>query len=173
MLALIFFGSVVEAEMGTKKLLYVFFLAGIVGDFAVLVGVIFGIIPAGIPTIGASAAIFGLLGLAMMKKPFHLVFYPYLIPVPLLLVAVLYSLYNVLEFLATLALGIETQIAYIAHLGGLAVGAAIGFREEGTKKGFLVLLGIVLILIAIPFVWSYLQLLEIANYTDIIGAIFR
>lgn len=164
MLALFFFGTVVEEECGWKRLLLIFFLSAIVGDIAVMTGSYMGIMPADVPTVGASAAIFGLLGYAMIADPLHIVFYPYLVPVPVVLVAVLYSVYNALEFIAVIGLGASSQVAYIAHFGGLLLGMLIGFREESEKKGLIAVGLIILIMIVLPFVWNYIQMLEETNY---------
>jgi membrane associated rhomboid family serine protease len=132
-----------------------------------------GIMPASVPTIGASAAIFGLMGTAMLVKPFEFVFYPYLIPVPLIIVALLYTLYNIGAFVAVLFLGEASEIAYAAHIGGLFTGALFGFREEGAKRGILVLVMIILLLVLIPVLWGALQYLEIFNYISAFTGIFK
>jgi len=126
-----------------------------------------------IPTIGISAAVFGLMGTAMLIKPFELVFYPYLLPIPLILVAIIYTLYNVASFLMILATGATTEISYISHLGGLTAGMFFGFKEEGSKKGFTVLLFLLILLIAIPFIWIIFQYLEIFNYITILTKVFK
>ena len=96
MIALFFFGKVIEQELGRKKFLLIFFVSSIVGNLAFLTFSFLGFSSLGVSVIGASAAIFGLMGTAMLVKPLELVFYPYLIPVPLILVAVLYTLYRFL-----------------------------------------------------------------------------
>ena len=155
-----------------KKVLFIFFVSGIVGNLTVSAAGALGLMPAGIPTIGASAAIFGLMGAAMFVKPFDMIFYPYLIPVPLIMVAVLYTLYNLGAFIAVLVTGAETDIAFVAHLGGLIAGAYLGFREEGIKKGLLVILLIFIILLAIPFIIELLNYLELFNYVPSLSQAF-
>ncbi|MFQ6010389.1 MAG: rhomboid family intramembrane serine protease, partial [Candidatus Aenigmatarchaeota archaeon] len=167
-----FFGRVIEDNLGKKKFLLIFFLSSFVGTAAVSASVVLGWMPAGIPTIGASAAIFGLLGAAMMTSPFEMVFYPYIIPVPLVLVALLYTLYNIGAFIAVLLTGAQTEIAYAAHLGGLFAGTFFGFREEGTTHGIMVLFLIFFILLIIPFLWSILSYLEILNYIGMLSTFF-
>lgn len=173
MLALFFFGRVIEIELGRKKFLLIFIVAAIIGDLAILFLSMIGFMSATIPTIGISAAVFGLMGTAMLIKPLELVFYPYLIPIPLILVAVLYTLYNVASFLIILATGAPTEISYISHLGGLIAGMFFGFKEEGSKKGFTVLLFLLILLIAIPFIWIIFQYLEIFNYITILTKVFK
>lgn len=171
MIALFFFGKVVEEHLGWKKMLLIFFVAAIVGNIAILFGTVMGWTSPIIPTIGASAAIFGLMGVAMLVKPLEFIFYPYLIPIPLIFVAILYTLYNIVAFVTLLITGAESHISYISHIGGLAVGMFFGFKEESRKKGLLVLVLIIAILIAIPFLWFLLSYLELANYITFISQI--
>ena len=171
-IALFFFGKAAEAELGSKKTIFLYLGAMIVGNLAVLGATIVGIMPAGVPTIGASAAIFGLMGAAMLIKPLEFVFYPYLIPVPLILVAILYTLFNIAEFITVLATHAETNIAYAAHLGGLAVGMLVGFKVDGSKRGFIVLLIIAALLIAIPLLWGLFSGLEMFNWVNVLGQAF-
>ena len=172
MIALFFFGKVVEMELGRKKFLLVFFSSSIVGNIAFLT---FSFITGSIGSvvIGASAAIFGILGIAMLVKPFEFIFYPYLIPVPLILVAMLYTLYNLASFLLVAANLQESSISYISHIGGLATGMIFGFREEGSKKGFAVLLFLLLILMLTPFLLTIVKYLEAFNYINILSNYFK
>lgn len=172
MIALFFFGRVIEDHIGRKKFLLVFFFSSFIGTVAVSASVLLGWMPAGVPTVGASAAIFGLLGAAMMIAPFEMVFYPYIIPVPLILVALIYTLYNIGAFITVLLTGGEAEIAYAAHLGGLFAGTFFGFREEGTKHGILILVLIFFILLLIPFLMSALAYLEIFNYMALFTSLF-
>lgn len=167
--ALFFFGKAAEAELGIKKTALLYFGAAIAGNLAVLAATAAGIMPPDVPTVGASAAIFGLMGAAMLLKPFEFVFYPYLIPVPLLLVALLYTLFNIAAFVAVLATGAGTNIAYAAHLGGLAVGMLTGFKIEGAKRGFMVLLIIFALLLLIPLIWGLLAGLEMFNWVAVLS----
>jgi len=172
MIALFIFGRVVEMNFGRKKFLVIFLITAVVGNLAFLIISIltnsFGTI-----VIGASAAIFGLLGAAMLVKPFEFVFYPYLIPVPLILVAMLYMLYNIASFLLVVVNLQESNISYISHIGGLVAGMIFGFREEGSKKGFAVLLFLLLILIAVPFILVIFNYLETFNYVSILSKFFK
>lgn len=172
MIALFFFGKVVEMELGRKKFLLVFFLSAIVGNIAFLAfSFVTGSV--GAVVIGASAAIFGLLGIAMLVKPFEFIFYPYLIPVPLILVAMLYILYNLASFFLVAASLEESSIAYIAHIGGLATGMIFGFREEGSKRGFIILILLLVLLMLTPFFITLLNYLEIFNYVNVLSNYFK
>ena len=150
----------------------IFFVSAIVGNLAVLTAIMLGLSSAVIPTIGASAAIFGLMGSAMLVKPFEFVLYPYLIPIPLILVAVLYTLFNLASFLAVAMSLEESNVSYVAHIGGLTAGMLFGFREEKSKRGFIILLFLLLLLILTPFVWILLSYLENFNYIAVLSKFF-
>jgi len=173
MVALFFFGSALEHSVGWKKTLLIFFASAIVGDIAVLFASLIGIMPASVPVVGASAAIFGLLGAAMLVKPLEFVMFPYLVPVPLLLIALIYIFFNITEFIVVLFKGGVTDIAYVAHIGGLFSGMLFGFREDGQKKSLFVLLLIFAILIIIPFFLEFLRYIEIVNYTSLVSQVFK
>lgn len=173
MFALYFFGRVVEQQLGWKKMLLIFFGTGIAGDAALSITALLGLASPFVPTIGASAAIFGLLGAAMFLKPLEFVIYPYIIPIPLIFVAFLYVLYNTLAFAAVIATGQESEIAYVAHLGGLAAGILIGLKTEGRKKGAMILAIIIVLVILTMFAWKYISLLESANYLSIFSGVVK
>jgi uncharacterized protein len=160
LIVLYFFGKATEEKLGWKKMLLIFFVAGFAGDLFSLTGSLFGLIPLDIPTIGASAAIFGLMGVSMILDPLEMVFYPFLIPIPLIFVAVLYGLFNIVAALEIVITGASSQTAYLAHIGGLTVGGIFGFHEAGLKKA-LIMLGIIIVLvIAVPLVLQYLQIFD-------------
>ena len=173
MIALFFFGRVVEQELGRKKFLLIFFLSAIVGNIAVLSSNLLGFGSGIVPTIGASAAIFGLIGAGMLVKPFELVFYPYLIPVPLIMVALVYTLYNIAELLLVVVEGVSSNISYVSHLGGLAGGMIFGFKQEGSRRGLIVLLFLVLLMVLTPFMLILFSYLEIFNYVAFFSGLLK
>lgn len=167
MIALFFFGHIVEQGLNKRKFLLIFFASGIAGEAAILLASYLGVMPAAIPTVGASAAIFGLMATAVLVKPFEIIVYPYMIPLPLVVVAVVYALFNVLAFLTVLGTGAATDVAYASHFGGLAMGALLGFRFEGVKRGMKVLAAVVAILVVIPLIWGAIHSLNVFNYLAI------
>ncbi|HLC50852.1 MAG TPA: rhomboid family intramembrane serine protease [archaeon] len=171
LIALFFFSKAIEPDIGWKKVLLIFIASGIAGNLFVMGAAATGIMPVDIPTIGASAAIFGIMGAAMFIKPVEPVLYPYLIPVPLISVAVVYAFLNFVQFFLTATTGLQTDIAYVAHIGGLLIGAYFGFRQEGIKKGIFVILGIIIILVALPSIFAALQYLESTNYLNVLTTI--
>ena len=173
MIALFFFGRVVENGLGKKKFLLIFLSSAIVGNMAILTMSLLGFYSVVIPTIGASAAIFGLLGAAMLVKPFEFILYPYLIPIPLIMVALVYTLYNIASFILVLTTATASNISYISHIGGLAAGMLFGFKEEGSRKGLIVLLFLLLLLILTPFMFMLLNYLEIFNYVNVLSQVIK
>jgi rhomboid protease GluP len=106
MIALFFFGRALEEHVSRRNFILVFFGSAIAGDIAISAANVLGFMPAAAITIGASAGIFGVMGAAMFVKPLEFVFFPYVLPVPLVLVALLYVIYNMLFNLAHTSVGI-------------------------------------------------------------------
>jgi membrane associated rhomboid family serine protease len=168
MLALYFFGRAVEIKLGRKKFLIAFFTSAVIGDFAIILASMIGLFPPEIPTIGISAAVFGLMGTAMLVKPFEFILFPYLVPIPLVLVALLYTLYNIAAFLLVFTAKLSTNVSYVSHIGGLAGGMLFGFRQEGSKKGFIIIIILLTLLVVAPIIWVMFEYLEIFNYATMI-----
>jgi uncharacterized protein len=156
MIALFFFGRATEEKLGWKKMLMIFFAAGIVGDLFMVGGAFMGVVPMAIPTIGASAAVFGLIGVSMIVDPIEMVLYPFLIPIPLILIAIVYSLYNLVGVIEIFFGGVS-NVAYLAHLGGLAAGGVFGFHEAGFRRAITMMAVIILIVLFVPIVLELLN----------------
>lgn len=122
MLALLFFGAALESEVSRKTYLALFVTGAAAGDFLFLL-----VYPQGTTAVGASAAIFALIGAATLIRPFDLSLPA---PVPLAFLGIMYAAYNVHGLVATPHEG----IAYAAHFGGLFIGLAYGFRRMRWKK---------------------------------------
>ncbi len=161
MLALFFFGRALEEDVPNDRFLVIFIFGGIMGNLVSL----FFYSPAEV-FVGASGAIFTIMGVAMIKKPFELIFFPAVVPIPLLFVGIVYTLYTVMAFLV----GGDPNIAYTAHLAGLGIGALIGFYEVGVKKSlFLIALIIISIIFILPII---LTIIGIFDYTGAISSLF-
>ncbi|MBI4895411.1 MAG: rhomboid family intramembrane serine protease [Candidatus Aenigmarchaeota archaeon] len=141
MLVLFFFGLALEEELGWKKTLGIFMLAAFAGQ---LVSVFY--YAPSVLSLGASAGIFGLIGVGILVSPFG-----HKYPIPLGLIGIGYAFYNIIGFFSG-----PSEISYIAHFGGLFVGLAYGFYHQGLKKGLklVVILSIifVILLITIPII---------------------
>jgi membrane associated rhomboid family serine protease len=151
-LVLVFFGRAVEAELGPWRTLAIFLAAGLAGDVLSL-----WVYPPETISIGASAGIFGLVGVGMLIKPVGLSPVPYVVPLPLLLVGLLYAFYNIFGFFVNP----EPHISYAGHLGGLLVGLGVGFYYRGLRKGLAILaIGVAVLivaLLAIPLLMAMLS----------------
>ncbi len=170
-LALYFFGHVIEKELGRKRFFVIYSVSALAGHAATIFSSTIGITSAAVPTIGASAAIFGLMGAAMIVKPLEMVFYPYIIPLPLGFAALIYATYNVLAFVAQIGSGASSEIAFAAHIGGLVAGTYFGLHYVDRKKEIVALFLIVIFLSSLPYFWSALQYLDKINYTAIFKAV--
>lgn len=88
MFSLFFIGSFLEKIIGKKRFFWVYIFSGLLGGiFYVASGMIFGNL--NVPAVGASGAIFGLLGVLAVLVPYSKI---YLLVGPLILLAVEYSL---------------------------------------------------------------------------------
>lgn len=115
MFALFVFGIQLESAIGSRRFLVLFFLAGVVGN----VGYMVTSSNPDIPALGASGAVFGIVGAMAVMRPLAMVYIGYA-PLPMILAA---FLWGVSEFLG---LFVPSNIARGAHLGGLFIGLAYG-----------------------------------------------
>ncbi len=119
MLGLIFIGFPLEQEIGAKKFALVYFISGF---FA---AIIFSLVNGGNSyLIGASGAIFGILGAFAAAYPFKRIAVPLFMPIILFLrlpVIVVALLYAGIETLYTFS-GVTDGIAHSAHVGGFIAG---------------------------------------------------
>ena len=165
MVALYFFGRVVEEELGAPKWLGIYFLSGLAGNL------VYGLTSTA-PAVGASGCIFGLLGAAMLLKPKEPIRL-YLLPLPLGLIAVLYILTQA-ALAAVPAAGVG--IAYMAHIGGLVAGSAMMFVFEPKKalKGILwmiLCLGLLIVLAPLIGLIVFLGQVILGIFDLIIGTV--
>ena len=124
MFALFMFGIVLESRIGYKKFLFVFFAAGIVGNF----GYMLTASDSQIPAIGASGAVYGIMGTTAALMPFAIIWIG--APMPMIVAA---FIWGISEFLG---LFVPSNIARGAHLLGLAFGLAYGIylRKVHNRK---------------------------------------
>jgi membrane associated rhomboid family serine protease len=116
MLTLYFFGSYLSRLAGDRNFLIIYFLGGLLGNAAYLL-----MAPADSVAVGASGAIFAVAGALTVLRPKLTVFIiPIPVPIPLW-IAVLGG------FLLLSVLGLASNIAWQAHLGGLVLGLIAGF----------------------------------------------
>ena len=119
------FGTILEHIIGSKKFLILFFISGFAAS---LVSV-----PFYTKVLGASGAIFGILGMLGILRP-KMTVWVYSMPMPMILALFVWGTGDVLGIFA------PAGTANIAHLGGLGIGIIAGlfyrkqFRERKEKK---------------------------------------
>lgn len=145
-----FFGLAVEDEMSKKQMILIFMLGALVGNIASI-----ALYPSGVQFLGASAGIFALVGTGMLVRPVDFSVAPFLLPLPLIFIGIIYTILNIYSFGA----GIDEGISYAGHLGGLAIGLAFGFHKTGFKQGMrtvtLGTIALIVIMIVAVFVLNY------------------
>lgn len=117
MLFLFFFGMELERRVGEAKFLQIYLLSGIVAALAQL-----AIAPAGL--VGASGALYGVLGCLAIIAPEIRVLIFFVIPLSIRAAVVLFAL---VDFLSV---GSADNIAHMAHIAGLLVGLAYGYAMK-------------------------------------------
>ena len=118
--ALILFGLILEKIIGSRKFLIVYFASGIIAN---LIAVNFYS-----SSLGASGAIYGVLGCLAVLRP-KMVVWVYNLPMPMFLAAIIWVLAGVFGIFA------PSNVGDIAHLSGIAVGFLFGLWLRETKKG--------------------------------------
>lgn len=112
--ALFFFGLVLESELGSNKFLLIFLSSGI---FANLISVNFYQ-----ASLGASGAIYGVIGAVTIIKPFMFVWTFGLI-LPMFIASILWVTADILRALGAFG---PTNVGSIAHLSGIFLGIILG-----------------------------------------------
>ncbi|MBL7055586.1 rhomboid family intramembrane serine protease [Candidatus Woesearchaeota archaeon] len=107
------FGTILEYIIGTKKFLKLFFIAGLIASLAS--------IPFYSRVLGASGAIFGIIGTLAMLRP-RLMVWVYGMPMPMIVALFIWGIGDLLGILA------PSGTANIAHLAGMAYGIFVGFK---------------------------------------------
>jgi len=132
MFSLLFIGSLVEKILGIKRYISFYLISGLLaGVFFVLSSLIF---TADLNTfaVGASGALFGLIGLLMLLTP-DLPVYVMFIPIP---IKMKYAAPGILVVLWFISIAGDVPIGNTAHLGGLITGLVYGLylRTKYKKK---------------------------------------
>ena len=122
-LALIMFAPYLERLIGSKHFVVLFLLAGLAGSVLFFLTIYFGIIDP-VPALGASGAIYGILGALSILMP-RLVVYIYFFPVPIRVATVFWF---VIETAGSF--NPNSRIASAAHLGGLLFGLLFGLYYQ-------------------------------------------
>ncbi len=119
MWVLFMFGMVVEQRIGTKRFVFIYMVSGILASIASSL-----IYPA---ALGASGAIMGILGVAIILMP-DLRVILVIIPMSLRTAGIILALSDIF--------GILPGVAHAAHLAGLASGLLYGLLLKDKRKKF-------------------------------------
>jgi hypothetical protein len=123
MFALAIFGFILESIIGSKRFIMVFFASGIAAGIGSLLFYD--------SSIGASGAIYGVMGMLAVLRPKMTVFVGFGIPLPMVVAVILWSAGDIFGFFSPLE-----NVAYAAHLFGLAFGLIYGlYIRKEYKEG--------------------------------------
>jgi membrane associated rhomboid family serine protease len=117
MFALFFFGIYLERIIGRKAFLSLFLVSGVLGN----VGHMLVTSNPYVPSVGASGAVYGIMGALAVLAPFLMVFIYGMIPVPMIVAAILWGMMDLIGLFT------PSGIAHGAHLIGMLAGIIYGF----------------------------------------------
>ncbi len=117
MFALVLFGLILEEIIGSKKFLQIYFASGLLASLAS--------IPFYEASLGASGAIFGILGALAILRP-RMVVWINFIPVPMFLAIFIWAAIDLFGIF------FPSNIANTAHLAGLFLGVLYGLYLRGS-----------------------------------------
>jgi membrane associated rhomboid family serine protease len=124
MFALGLFGSILESVIGGKKFLLTFFISGIIAGVGSLIFYT--------SSIGASGAIYGILGTLAVLRP-RMTVYVSFVPLPMALAVIFWTAGDLLGFFST-----SDLIGHAAHLFGLAFGLVYGMILRKNYKEIII-----------------------------------
>ena len=119
MFGLFIFGPILEERIGPKRFLMLYVGAGLIASLAAAMLYPF--------SLGASGAIFGMLGALIVLLPRLQILFFFVIPMPLWVAGIVWVAFD------TFGLFFPTGIASAAHLAGMAVGLAVGYYIKKTE----------------------------------------
>jgi len=120
LLALALFGSMLEFLIGGRKFLVVFFVSGILANIIAV-----NFYPS---SLGASGAIFGIIGALIVIKPWQVV-WAFGLPMPIIIAGVLWAAGDVLGIF------FPSNVGNIAHLSGMFFGLVLGTLVRRRTRG--------------------------------------
>lgn len=128
MIALFFFGLYLERVVGEENFLRVYFMGGAFASIAyVFTSLLFNVPAPHVYAVGASGAVFAVMGALTVLRPNMTVLVYFLIPMPLYVLMILYVIMSVPALLYPI-----DNVAHNAHLGGLVAGYLFGryFKDK-------------------------------------------
>jgi len=132
-IVLYFFGPVVEQYIGSKKFTALFLVSGIIAGLAQTGAAL--LTNPGVPAavLGASGAIAAIMGVLTVLNPNLRIYLYFILPLPLWLATFLFAGYSM--FVSVTGGVGAFGVAQLAHLAGLAIGLAYGWKlkQEGRR----------------------------------------
>jgi len=116
MFSLFFFGIYLEKIVDSKVFLAIFLLSGIAGSFGYMLTATNPLSPG----LGASGAVYGVMGALAVLAPRMIIFVYGFLPLPMIAAAALYA---VIDYAG---LFVPSGVAHGAHLGGMFIGGIYG-----------------------------------------------
>jgi|TARA_Y100000310_G_C20374198_1_gene664967 hypothetical protein len=113
------FGTILEHIIGTKKFLKLFFIAGLAASLVS--------IPFYTRVLGASGAIFGIIGMLAILRP-RMAIWLYGMPMPMFIALIVWAAIDIFGIF------FPSSTANIAHLAGLVAGIAFGVKDYKKHK---------------------------------------
>ena len=133
-IALFFFGPIVERYTGSKKFLALFLGAGMAAGLGHIgIALLMGNPSA---VLGASGAVFAILGVLTVLNPEMKVLLFFILPIPLYILTFGFAAISVLFFVNPAAAGTVgmENVAHFAHLVGLVIGLWYGRKLKGEVR---------------------------------------
>ncbi len=127
MLGLFMFGIYLERRMSKRDYLLLFLVSGILGNF----GYMLTTLDVNMPVVGASGAIYGIMGCLAILEPYAMVYVGYL-PMPMIVAAFFWA------FTEFMGIFIPSKIAHGSHFFGLLAGIIFGvyYKRKNLYKRF-------------------------------------
>jgi len=130
MFSLFFVGSLIEKIVGKKRFVKFYLIAGIFSGLLFVLTSLFIVSDFNAYAVGASGALFGLIGLMMFLTP-NMKVYIMFIPIP---IKIKYAAPGMLIALWAISIAGDIPLGNIAHLGGLIAGLGYGFYLKKRYK---------------------------------------
>ena len=130
MFALVLFGSILERIIGGKRFLFVFFATGVLANvFSVF------FYPS---SLGASGAIFGIIGSLVIVRPL-LVVWAFGLPMPIFVAGILWAAGDLIGAIGFLSGAPIDNTGNLAHLSGMFFGLLLGafyrnWKSQGIRR---------------------------------------
>ncbi len=130
MFSLVFIGSLIEKILGPKRYFWFYMVAGLFASLLFVFSSLFIHADFNTFAVGASGALFGLIGLLVLLTP-NLTVYVMFIPIP---IKMKYAGPGILVVLWLISVAGNVPIGNMAHFGGLLVGLAYGIYLKKRYK---------------------------------------